>query len=76
MLYLKATIIGIVTAIVLAFLTTTVETEFRLYRLRQMEGLSGFESVAPALVTPALVVGFVGGFYWIVRRARQKATSH
>jgi hypothetical protein len=77
MVYVKATLVGIVTAIILAVLTTAVEAEFMLYRLRQMEGSGGIGSVSAGIesVAPALGVGFVGGFYWTVRRGRRRPAS-
>ena len=73
MLYLKAFLIGVVTAIVLAVVVAGAEIQIKLRHIHQESVFNdGAASVASG---PAALVGFAAGFYWTVRRGRRKATA-
>jgi hypothetical protein len=74
MVYLKAFLVGVVTAIVLAIAAIFVEGEIavRLARLESRSGGIGSVSFGLVSVAPAAFLGFVGGFYWTLRRSRQQ----
>ncbi len=79
MLYFKATIVGIVSALVTsvvavigAILLPVIPFLVRAYTNREgagIEAVSGGILVGPVLLA-SLIIGFGGGFYWTIRRAR------
>lgn len=75
--YLKAFVIGFVAAITLAIAAIFVEgaIAMRLARLESGSGGIGTVSFGLASVGPAALLGFVGGFWWTMRRSRRQAAG-
>jgi hypothetical protein len=73
MVYLKAALIGLIAAVLLAFVAqeSVLEVKKRLAMRGQPSGGVGSVSAGIETAGPAFVVGFVGGVYWTLRRSRR-----
>jgi hypothetical protein len=76
MVYLKAFVLGLVAAIGCAVATIFVEGAIAIYLAGIGSGSGGIGSVSSGFVSvgPAALLGFIGGFWWTVRRSRQQPT--
>ncbi len=75
MLYLKATAVGVISS--LLFIAIWILVTILVPLLLMARNESGIAAVAGGAELPLLVgaVGFMIGFYWIIRRARRLTLS-
>jgi hypothetical protein len=75
MLYLKATVVGAISG--LLFVCVWIFATVVLPLILMARNESGIAAVAGGFAMPVLAgaVGFLVGFYWIMRRARRPAQS-
>ena len=74
MLYLKATIVGLLSGLLLAIAALFLEAQVKMSIAMRASASGGIGSVSAGMESagPAFLIGFVGAVYWIVRRSRRR----
>ena len=79
MIYMKATAVGIVAALMFSagwmWATRQIPIWWQMWQERNQGGGIGASSVGSGSVLLPALIGFIVGFFWIMRRARSRPAA-